>query len=741
MIKTLLLLALAAQAKPIDLLSQGLQPGAYGYAYGGLTQGEITKGTDPVLRYRGDNTEWSGWTVHLPKNLDLSAIRNKGGIEFEVKGKYGSETVTLGLLDDESDGPGKRVQIRAKLGGYTSIGTSWAKVAIPFSDLEDLGAWWDDKAKQEVTGKFDWSKLSEVRFSSDRGATSAATGDSGRWIQIEVRNFRVVDSSTASGSAASAGLPTDGPELRWNHVGYALGGPKRFVAANVSEKEFTLLDATGKEVFRGPLGPQTIWEASGEKASIGDFSAWKTAGTFTLAVGALRSRPFAITANPFATLLPAAVKAFYFQRASTELLAQHAGPFARPKAHMDTGLSLTEAGREGRWSATGGWYDAGDYGKYVVNAAYAVGVLLQSYQMQPKLFTDAINIPESGNSRPDLLDEVVWEMDWMSRMQDADGGVFFKIATQSWDGMIAPRHANSPRFVLGKSTTSSLDFAACAAQTSRLLKPFDKKLAALYLERAEKAYDFARKNPGLREPKNTGGSGPYEDSDPSDEFFWASTELWLATSKPQYRTQVSKAFDTIPAMVAPSWQRLQNLAFYSLALTAEKDSLGIRSRSRIDSIAGVIRAQIAENPYRAPATGFMWGSNDPILAKAVPLALAKRFNPASDASGLVDIVDYVLGRNATGYSFVTGTGEGSSRNPHSRLMVSDKVDDPMPGFVVGGPNWGREDSKAKVAWGVDYPYKVPARAYLDKHESYASNEIAINWNAVWVAALATVVAP
>ncbi|MBK8801136.1 MAG: glycoside hydrolase family 9 protein [Fibrobacteres bacterium] len=740
MLNTILCLALATQAKPIDLLMQGLQPGAYGYAYGGQTQGEIVKGDVPVLRYRGDNTEWSGWTFHLAKTLDLSTLRTKGGVEFEVKGKYGSEAVTLGLLDDDSDGPGKRVQIRAKLGGYTSVGTAWSKVAIPFSDLEDVGAWWDDKAKQEVTGKFDWSKLSEVRFLSDRGATSAAPGDSSRWIQLEVRNFRVVDSSTA-GSASSAGAATDAPELRWNHVGYDVSGPKRFVAANVSEKEFTLLDAAGKEVYRGPLGAQALWEASGEKASTGDFSGWKTPGTYTLAVGKLRSRPFAIAANPFSTLLPAAVKGFYFQRASTELLAKHAGAYARPVAHIDTGLGLIEAGREGRWSATGGWYDAGDYGKYVVNAAYAVGVLLQAYQMQPKLFTDATNIPESGNSRPDLLDEVMWEMDWMSRMQDTDGGVFFKIATQSWDGMVAPRHANSPRFVIGKSTTSSLDYAACAAQSARLLKPFDKAFAAMLLERAEKAYFFARKNPALREPKNTGGSGPYEDPDPSDEFLWAATELWLATGNAKFRAEATKAFDTIPTMVAPSWQRVQNLAVYSLALSAEKDSLGRRARTRIDSIAKVIRVQIAENPYRAPATGFMWGSNDPILAKAVPLALAKRFDPASDASGLADILDYVLGRNATGYSFVTGTGEGSARAPHSRLMASDKVDDPMPGFVVGGPNWGREDSKAKVAWGVDYPYKVPARSYLDMHESYASNEIAINWNAVWVAALATVVAP
>jgi len=735
MTKTLLLLALAVQAKPIDILSQAQQGGGYVYAYGGLTQGEIVKGAEPVLRYRGDNTEWSGWTIHLARTVDLSGLRNKGGVEFEIKGKYGGEPVALGLLDDDSDGPGKRVQIRTKVNGYATVGTSWTKVAIPFSDLEDVGAWWDETSKQEITGKFDWSRLSEVRFSSDRGATSAAPADSSRWIQVEVRNFRVVDSSTAASTSRSAGAPTDRPELRWNHMGYALAGPKRFVAANVDAKEFTLVDAAGKEVFRGPLGPEATWDASGEKVRIGDFSSWKTPGTYTLAVGDLRTRAFPVSKAPLETLLSAAVKAFYFQRASTELSAKHAGVFARPAAHPDTGMTLQEAGREGRWNAPGGWYDAGDYGKYVVNAAYSVGLLLVSYQMQPKLFSDATNIPESGNSRPDLLDEVIWEMDWMSRMQDDDGGVFFKIATQTWDGMISPRHANTPRFVFGKSTTSSLGFAACAAQSARLIKPFDKKRSAMYLERARKAYAFARSNPSLREPKNTGGSGPYEDGDPSDEFLWAATELWLATGEKGFRADAAKAFDTIPALIAPFWQRVQNLAVYSLALTAEKDSLGLQARARIDSLATVIRDQISSHPYRAPALGFMWGSNDPVVARAVPLALARKFKPTSDASGITDILDYILGRNATGYSFVTGTGEGSSRDPHSRLMVSDKVEEPMPGFLVGGPNWGREDSKAKVAWGVDYPYKVPARAYLDQHESYASNEIAINWNASLVAAL------
>ncbi len=85
-------------------------------------------------------------------------------------------------------------------------------------------------------------------------------------------------------------------------------------------------------------------------------------------------------------------------------------------------------------------------------------------------------------------------------------------------------------------------------------------------------------------------------------------------------------------------------------------------------------------------------------------------------------VDYLLGRNATGYCFVTGIGSKSTMHPHHRPSVADGVTEPVPGLLSGGPNPGMQDK-------CEYEFKEPETAYADHDCSYASNEIAINWQA------------
>jgi len=324
----------------------------------------------------------------------------------------------------------------------------------------------------------------------------------------------------------------------------------------------------------------------------------------------------------------------------------------------------------------------------------------------------------------------------MTKMQDSDGGLFFKIATRRWDGMTMPDRTTNPRFVIGKSTTATLTFAAAAAQGSRLLKTSDPARAKEYLQRAERAWAWARKNPAVREPREMGGSGPYEDSRMADEFLWAATELWLATGKTDYRNAAKTGFDTVAILQTTSWQNVQNLAYYEIALHGDKDALAGLARARIDSMAGEIRKQIEGNPYRAPLEGFPWASNDVALQKAAVLAWADRFKLGTAGSGIQETVDYVLGKNATGHSFVTGTGELSAKHPHHRVMSGDGVTEPFPGFLVGGPNADRQDDIKKASWGVRYDHTEPAKSWMDTDKSYASNEVAINWNAALVFALA-----
>ena len=95
--------------------------------------------------------------------------------------------------------------------------------------------------------------------------------------------------------------------------------------------------------------------------------------------------------------------------------------------------------------------------------------------------------------------------------------------------------------------------------------------------------------------------------------------------------------------------------------------------------------------------------------------------------------DYLLGRNATGYCFVTGFGDKSPLHPHHRISASDSVEAPFPGMLVGGPNPGQQDKRD--LHGIAYPSNFPDESYLDVTDSYASNEIAINWNASLVAFL------
>nr|GFC47660.1 hypothetical protein [Tanacetum cinerariifolium] len=123
------------------------------------------------------------------------------------------------------------------------------------------------------------------------------------------------------------------------------------------------------------------------------------------------------------------------------------------------------------------------------------------------------------------------------------------------------------------------------------------------------------------------------------------------------------------------------------------------------------------------AADYVWGSN--ATAANQGIALVQAYRLTGDRKYLraaLTNLDYLLGRNATGYCFVTGCGTRSPQHPHHRLSEADGVAAPVPGLLVGGPNPGRQDKCA-------YPAALAPLAYSDSVCSYASNEIAINWNA------------
>jgi endoglucanase len=121
---------------------------------------------------------------------------------------------------------------------------------------------------------------------------------------------------------------------------------------------------------------------------------------------------------------------------------------------------------------------------------------------------------------------------------------------------------------------------------------------------------------------------------------------------------------------------------------------------------------------------FIWGSSSVALNQSIALINAFLLTQQKKyIDRALSNLDYVLGRNATGFCFVTGTGTKSTMHPHHRPSVADGIDEPVPGLLAGGPNPGKQDRCA------GYPSNLPAESYLDHDCSYASNEIAINWNA------------
>jgi endoglucanase len=531
--------------------------------------------------------------------------------------------------------------------------------------------------------------------------------------------------------------------IRVNQLGFPPQAEKLAVVTDAATSFEVVNAADGKTVFRGQLGAPALWKASAETVRLADFSALSAPGEYRIKIdGATLSDRFVIRADAYRALNAASIKAYYMNRAGIALLPQYAGVYARAAGHPDDKVlvhasAASKQRPEGTVIASAkGWYDAGDYNKYVVNSGISTYTLLAAYEHFPDYFArQNLNIPESGNGVPDILNEALWNLEWMLTMQDPnDGGVYNKLTNKSFDGMVMPDQATrEPRYVVQKGTAAALDFAATMATASRVFKAYDKQfpgLSARMLAAAESAWKWAEANPAVifHNPPDV-RTGEYGDKRVDDEFAWAAAELYISTGKDSYYRAI-KAEQT-PA-TTPAWSDVAGLAWMSLAhhrarLTPIADRKLIDSR--IDGLAASLAAGWKTSAYRVAMReqDFVWGSSAVALNQSMMLLQGYRLNGKADylnaaQSGL----DYVLGRNATAYSFVTGFGARPALHPHHRPSVADKVEAPVPGFLVGGPQAGQQDKKDCPA---PYPANLPATSYLDHACSYASNEVAINWNA------------
>lgn len=537
-------------------------------------------------------------------------------------------------------------------------------------------------------------------------------------------------------------------DIMLNQVGFYTSAPKKAVlTGDTAPGYFYLLSAAKKDtVFKNQLSDTFHSTYSSAATRIADFSAFTKPGKYILYIKeAGYSNPFVIGEHVQRPVAIASLKGFYYQRVSMPLEPQYAGKWARAAGHPDTAVLIHPAAATVQRPAgtiiasPGGWYDAGDYNKYIVNSGITMGTLLSAYEDYSAYFdTLHTNIPESRDAVPDILNEILYNLRWMFTMQDPfDGGVYNKCTNASFDGMVMPGVTKLPRYVVPKGTAATLDFAAVTAQAARIFKAFNKQLPGLAdscRQASIKAWQWAQQNPALAYDQNAMNTnfkpavstGGYGDGRFEDEWLWAASELWVSTGDSVYKTTIQQRLND--PLAVPGWPNVGMLGYYTLL---RKRAAGIDLMQVQRRLLRFADGLIDNGGDKAFATimgqgarDFVWGSSSVALNQGIVLINAYLVSRNKKyLTHAISNLDYIMGRNATGYCFITGIGYKSTLRPHHRPSVADGIDEPVPGLLAGGPNPGRQDRCA------GYPSSMPAESYLDHDCSYASNEIAINWNA------------
>lgn len=578
-------------------------------------------------------------------------------------------------------------------------------------------------------------------------------------------------------------------EILTNQIGYFSNRAKKATLLSDDDDpvEFTVTDGSD-DLYTGTSTVFGYDEDSDDYVHILDFSELKDVdgSVYITAENGAESREFHISDDinsTYSSMLHDALNYFYQNRSGIDIEEQYItsgdkSALARSAGHTTDNAEIEQTwgynGNSGTVDVTGGWYDAGDHGKYVVNGGFSLWMMQNQYETALKYgYADAyadgtMSIPENNNGNPDLLDEARWEMEWMFKMivdsGEYEGMAYHKAHDEKWTALgIAPADDEMKRIVKPPTTAATLNLAACAAQAYRLWKDIDPDFAEQCLEAAENAYKAAKKHPDMLAPLDESiGGGAYGDTDVDDEFYWAACELFLATGDDSYYEDAedSDFFLKLPVSLGGGesvdtvgsfdWGNTAALGTLSFALN--EDSINSKDyKKAIDNILSAADHYIeleekqgyglpygqSTLSYNDKDKGYIWGSNSFVLDNSVVMAYAYLLSgDDSYMDGVLGGVDYILGRNAMDYSYVTGYGTHAIEFPHHRYWAN-QIDAGFPkapnGVLSGGPNSGMQDPWVQGS-GWKKGEIAPQKCYLDHIEAWSVNECTINWNAslAWV---------
>lgn len=556
--------------------------------------------------------------------------------------------------------------------------------------------------------------------------------------------------------AAIAATADSERAIRLNTVGYLPMARKHASISRPAER-FVIIDAKeGREVLAGKISGPVRNADSDEYLYTADFSAVVEPGEYRLRIeGVGESAPFQVAADLYVEPYRLAARAMYLMRCGCAVEGSHGGhEFRHGACHQEDGLldrvvaADTPPGVRHR-QATGGWHDAGDYNKYVVNAGVTVGTMLRAWHdYRSRLDSIELGIPESNGAIPDLLAEVKWELDWLLKMQADDGSIYHKLSASNYSGYLKAEDDRDPRYFGAWGTQATASFVAMMAAAAREFRPYDAEFSDRCLAAAQKSYKFLQSHPEYHRPSQAGFlTVGYDNGDHTDwsARLWAAAEMWESTGDPAALedfeararslrpsrdrrggrgSQGEPTQDRVQGEFDANWDwsnphNLGLLVYLESELEGRDSKVVEQIRSDLIEAADRIVAARDEHGYARPlGRRYFWGCNGTVARQTVLLEAARRVDAKPEYRvATLDAVNHLLGRNHYGRSYVTGLGSSPPRHPHDRRSASDEIDVAWPGYLVGGPH------PRSVDW-------------HDDQDDYRTNEIAINWNAALIYAFA-----
>nr|AHF23853.1 GH9 beta-1,3(4)-glucanase [uncultured bacterium Contig15] len=530
-------------------------------------------------------------------------------------------------------------------------------------------------------------------------------------------------------------MNTEPSVIRINQEGYSAGLPVS--AAVLSDVPVLLKSDTGEVLRTFSFDPPETDPASGDAVTLLDLGPLQE-GCYELQVGSV-CRRFTVRPRSWNKVTHALIKGLYYQRCGCELTPVHAGSYAHPACHTAPALDWEDRSIHRR--ITGGWHDAGDYGKYVGPGAVTVAHLLYTWKLFPRGCSDPLNIPESGNGLPDILNEARYELDWLLQMQRSDGSFHHKLTKALFAPFIMPQDDREPEYLMPLSFCATGDACACLALASRIYRPFDEAFANRMLLSARRAWDWLQAHPDFVPFMNPEGvrTGWYRGHGDTDDRFWAACELFSSTGEKQYQEAAEKLFASGLPLTQFGWADVAGMGALCCLFDLREnagDILGQKLREeflRQSEDAFALSRASGYGTALAP-DGYVWGSILPVMSGAMTMIMNALLTGRQDMRDAALLQwHYALGLNALDLCFVTGFGEKSVLHPHHRPSDADGIEAPVPGLISGGPNNKFCFPQTREKLSEDIP---PAKYFLDETPSADTNEIAIYWNspAVFVGA-------